>query len=167
MKSKHSKKLSDNDFLTIEKIYRIKLPIEFKVIYSNSNYLSEGLYDWGNFSRENVGMLKQLIKEAKNGVYRNINDIEWNNEWGEEPSKIDERENIIKRKLSSAPDLIPIRGHCYIAALDVEKSPVVSIVDTDIVYYSFDLKGYFSKQKIPKGTPLSVLPYIPFWTDLM
>ncbi|HEL2041345.1 hypothetical protein J5581_11380 [Streptococcus suis] len=160
--------LSVNDFLTIEKIYKIKLPKEFKEVYSNVRYHSGQLYDWGDFSEENVNKIKRLIKAVKDDLYENIDDIEWSNDWGEEPQNIDVKRKIIEKKIEDAPNLIPISGHRYIAAMDeLEKAPVVSIVDTDIIYYSFDLNGFFSGKKIPKETLIANLPYIPFWTDIM
>lgn len=159
--------LSELEFLEIEKVYGIKLPKEFRDIYSQSMTTSDEFYNWRDFSEENVTRLKFLIEKVKSDIIEDIEDIDWSDEWGGEPEEIEKRNQIIVDRLEKAPKLIPICGHRYIVEGDSERSPVLSVVGSDIIYYSHDLAGFLSGEKIPYGALLSDFIYVPFWTDIM
>ncbi|MGQ7461974.1 hypothetical protein ACTGZQ_05435 [Streptococcus suis] len=159
--------LSELEFLEIEKVYGIKLPKEFRDIYSQSMPISDEFYNWRDFSEENVTRLKFLIEKVKSDIFEDIDDIDWSDGWGGEPEEIEKRNQIIVGRLEKAPKLIPICGHRYIVEGDAERSPVLSVVGADIIYYSHDLAGFLSEEKIPYGALLSDFIYVPFWTDIM
>lgn len=159
--------LSEAEFLEIERVYQIKLPKEFKSFYSHSLPISVGFYNWRDFSENNVSQIKLLMRKVKQDIIKDIDDIDWNDDWGQEPEDIGARNKIIMDRLEQAPNLIPIYGHRYIAELNTEKSPVISAVGSDVIYYAYDLNGYLSGERVPYGALLSDFTYIPFWTDIM
>lgn len=155
-------KYTDEVFTKIEEIYGVVLPLEFKRLYRGLEQLPNGWYNWADFSRENTDYLKKQMKEVMVEIANEIDDIEWNDNWGECPNTIHEAHHFIKSKMKSAPALMPIVGHRYIACESTSVSLVFSIVGSEIIYYSASLKG----KTITHETALTDLTQISFWSEI-
>lgn len=72
--------------------------------------------------------------------------------------------------VNNAPTIIPIYGHRGMAAINVLNNPVFSIVDTDIIYYGYNIINYLEIEfgiKKYDSINLRNITYIPFWFDLI
>lgn len=145
-------KYTDEVFTKIEEIYGVVLPLEFKKVYRDFEQLPIGWHNWADFSRENTDYLKKQMKEVMVEIADEIDDIEWNDNWGECPNAIHEVHHFIKSKMKSAPALMPIVGHRYIACEPTSVSPVFSIVGSEIIYYSASLTVFLKGKTITQGT---------------
>ena len=143
---------TDEVFTKIEEIYGVVLPLEFKKVYRDFEQLPIGWHNWADFSRENTDYLKKQMKEVMVEIADEIDDIEWNDNWGECPNAIHEVHHFIKSKMKSAPALMPIVGHRYIACEPTSVSPVFSIVGSEIIYYSASLTVFLKGKTITQGT---------------
>ncbi|WP_251457310.1 hypothetical protein [Streptococcus caecimuris] len=159
-------KYTDEVFTKIEEIYGVLLPLEFKQVYRDLEQLPNGWYNWADFSRENTDYLKKQMKEVMVEIADEIDDIEWNDNWGECPNTIHDVHHFIKSKMKSALALMPIVGHRYIACKPTAVSPVFSIVGSEIIYYSASLTDFLKGKTITQGTELTVLPQIAFWSEI-
>ena len=75
-------------------------------------------------------------------------DFEDNNFWLEElgpkPENLNDAKKILIEAVKKAPKLIPIYGHRFFPAEPSEENnPVLSIMQTDIIYYGTNLYDYF------------------------
>ena len=159
-------KYTDEVFTKIEEIYGVVLPLEFKRLYRDLEQLPNGWYNWADFSRENTDYLKKQMKKVMVEIADEIGDIEWNDNWGECPNTIHEVHHFIKGKMKSAPALLPIVGHRYIACDPTSVSPVFSIVGSEMIYYSASLTYFLKGKTITQETALTNLTQISFWSEL-
>jgi len=71
----------------------------------------------------------------------------WMAEWGEPPLRLDEALALAARKVAEAPRLVPVAAHRYIPTEPhLEGNPVISVYQTDIIYYGRDLADYFRNE---------------------
>ena len=142
------------------------MPHEFKQVYRDFEQLPNGWHNWADFSRENTDYLKKQMKKVMVEIADEIGDIEWNDNWGECLSTIREVHHFIKSKMKSAPALMPIVGHRYIACEPTAVSPVFSIVGSEIIYYSAGLTDFLKGKIITQETALTDLTQISFWSEI-
>ena len=166
--------LTDEEFEKIENFYSIKFPTSLRILYKS--FLPE-FYNWRDFSEENVEKIKDYLNAPLQGI---LFDIQYNDFWkkcfGQKTDNINENKRIALEYLKNAnnetvPKLIPIYSHrfvpCYPDIIDI---PVISVVQTDIIYYGNDLEDYFENEFHEKKTkePADLHnKYIPFWTDII
>ncbi len=68
----------------------------------------------------------------------------WLPEWGSKPAAVEDARRVVELQVNEAPRLIPIYGHRMMPNRPHEAgNPVLSIHQTDIIYYGFDLDDYF------------------------
>lgn len=95
----------------------------------------------------------------------------WRRNWGTRPSDTVEALAIARTAVGEAPKLVPIWGHRYIPADPPEAgNPVLSVYQTDIVFYGGNLRKYLrlecrtiSHEEAMSGE----VRRIPFWTELV
>lgn len=166
---KFEKGLSHEELEQIEQLYAIEFPQELKEAYMTALPVSEGFYKWREFSDSNVNHIKELIQKPFEDIVKAIDDVEWCDSWGIEPTE-NEKTKIIEEKLKLAPKLIPIYYHRYVVSGRMDKSPVLSVHGTDIIYYGENLEQYLEIEF--KEIPYSEMDYkkiakIPFWSEIM
>jgi hypothetical protein len=90
----------------------------------------------------------------------------WLEEWGPRPALMGDALRRGEELLSAAPVLIPIYGHRMMPdEPHLSGNPVFSVVQTDIIYYGFDLADYLRHEFHLPGRepwPEKVRP-IRFW----
>jgi hypothetical protein len=71
----------------------------------------------------------------------------------------------------NAPKLIPIYSHRYIPEKPNESgNPILSVYQTDIIYYGANLLEYFENEFRRKGTKLEIdsrIKEIEFWSEII
>lgn len=99
------------------------------------------LFPWGEFE-------KREYDEAIDWVWRGIDfdirhNVVWLARWGAKPDALAEALDIAKKDFLTWPKLLPIYAHRFLAAEPcLSGNPVLSIKQTDIVYYGHDLPRY-------------------------
>ena len=142
--------LTDEEFEKIENFYSIKFPISLRALYKS--FLPE-FYNWRDFSEENVNKIKHYLNWPVEGI---LFDIKMNGFWKKcfGPWTDDINENI-KNALEflensnneTVPKLIPIYSHRYVPCYpDIIDVPVISVYQTDIIFYGDNLEDYFKKE---------------------
>jgi hypothetical protein len=165
---KIEKPLSSSEICQIEKVYNIQFPLSLKKFYSIALPVSNGFYNWRNFSSENISNIQSIINTPYFDVYNMAEDVYWNDNWGIEPTEETIKINEVRKRLAKAPKLIPIFSHRYIPEL-YNDPPVISISGVDVVYYGKNLKDYFNVEFGRRKLFLSLNSFkeIPFWSEIM
>ena len=183
--------LTDEEFDKIEKFYSIKFPISLRTLYKS--FLPE-FYNWRDFSEENVEKIKNKLNWPIEGI---LFDIEMNGFWkkcfGKWTDDINENKKKALEYLKNAdneqvPKLIPVYSHRYVPCYpDIMDVPVISVYQTDIIYYGYNLENYFQKELYPikknsleeylksiiEANSIAKEPAdlhykeIPFWTEII
>lgn len=93
----------------------------------------------------------------------------WWPEWGERPDTAQARAQVLTEVVGAAPKLIPLLSHRYLPSEPREAgNPVLSIYQSDAIYYGADLEDYFEREfgNRRRPWPAQVKP-IRFWSDLV
>lgn len=71
----------------------------------------------------------------------------WWPTWGARPLQVHDAIAIAREQLAKEPPLVPVFGHRYLpAAPQVAGNPVISVHQTDIIYYGSDLRRYIARE---------------------
>lgn len=148
---------------------------EFRFAPEHRTLLSEGLPtgsrswpDWRDGSSED---LAERLARPVDGV---LFDVEhnrfWHPEWDPRPASTQDALDVARAQLAKVPVMVPIFSHRYLAA-DPSRTgmPVLSMYQTDIIYYGTDLVDYFHHEfSCPVPTPEGYrYPTIPFWSSFL
>jgi hypothetical protein len=96
----------------------------------------------------------------------------WHNTWGDRPDDLTMALTVARSRLAQAPTLIPIYGHRYLpAGHGTHGHPVLSVYQTDIIFYGTDLADYIRNEFSGTGPSISedwiTPPLVPFWGDFL
>ena len=159
--------LSETEFDEVERIYGFSFPIELRNMLSQVLPTEKGFYNWRDTTDVNVMRIRQVIEEPCNGVVDGISDIEWNEEWGEEPDTQERKRIIIRNIMASVPQMIPVYSHRYVPAIEGDRIPVISIRGLDMIYYGITLEDYLKREfqkLVAERINLESVKKIQFWS---
>jgi len=64
---------------------------------------------------------------------------------------------VVRRRVSGSPPLVPIYGNRYISNEPLlAGNPVLSVWQTDIIYYGYDLASYFNELRFTDKKAVTV-----------
>jgi hypothetical protein len=91
----------------------------------------------------------------------------WHSDWDPRPTGTQDALEVARTYLAKVPVMVPIHSHRYLLA-DADRSgtPVLSMYQTDIIYYGTDLVDYFHHEfgrPVPTPEDHEYAP-IPFWS---
>jgi hypothetical protein len=123
--------------------------------------------EFPNWRNGDEALLRKWLDLPRHGV---LFDVEhngfWLEEWGDKPQTLTDTLSIASAHVSAAPKLIPVHSHRMMPdEPHLPGNPVLSLHQTDIIYYGFDLTDYLrhefglpGRKKWPE-----VLRPIRFW----
>lgn len=155
--------LSDREIDAIEERYGFRFPPDLRRFLERALPVS---HDWVNWREESEEVVRDWLDRPAHGI---CFDIEyngfWHDDWGIRPADLQEAFQVARKHIAEAPTLIPIYGHRFLPAEpSQEGNPVFSAVQTDIIYYGYDLLTYFIHElsRIRCGRP-RVAARLPDW----
>jgi len=165
--------LSAAEIEYVEAIYGIKFPLELRRLFSVGLPISRGFYNWRDMSESNIHWIKEVILMPVQELTDEVREGVWCNSWGERPIDTEEALRVFGGRSKEAPCLVPIFMHRYIPFIpNSKKTPVFSIMGSDIIYYGTDLVnylehefGFIRREDLPKW--ISQYKHIDFWSDLL
>jgi hypothetical protein len=156
--------LTNADVVSIESKFSFRFPPDLRAFLQTAVPRGEQFPDWHSGSEAH---LREWLAIPREGV---LFDIERNNfwltEWGPRPESISETLQCAEKLLAAAPRLIPIYAHRMMPDDPrLERNPVFSVHQTDIIYYGYDLEDYLRHEFALPGRqpwPENLRP-IRFW----
>ena len=156
--------LTDAEVAAIESRYGFRFPPDLCAFLQTALPKGQQFPDWRSGDEST---LRGWLDIPRRGV---LFDIEsngfWLEVWGPRPALIGDALRRGEELLSAAPVLIPIYGHRMMPdEPHLSGNPVFSVVQTDIIYYGFDLADYLRHEFHLPGRepwPEKVRP-IRFW----
>lgn len=164
-----AKGLSDMEMFDVQKEYNINFPKSLKEFYKQGLPISDGFYNWRDFSEKNIKKIKTMMSYPFESVKENYDEIDWIDDSGE---VFKDKKSIIYEELKSAPSLIPIYSHRFISTYEDSRNctPVFSIHDVDVIYYGENLYSYlkieFGLKDYMDMDEDKIIP-VPFWSNLI
>lgn len=164
--------LKEEEIDEIEKLYNIQFPPDLKELLMFALPISDGFVNWVDKSKENIKSITDRLNLPLEGIIFDIENNEfWMKDWGKKPSTLKDAVNIATMHYCKAPKLIPIYFHRYIPSIPFEKgNPIMSVHQTDIIYYGENLFSYFLVEfgfKKHKDIDSEKIKIIPFWSDII
>lgn len=161
--------LSSDEIAAIEKHYGVKFPQSLKEFLMEALPVSKGFYNWRDLRSDNTDFIEQMIRYPLESFEEFASEVDWCEEWGDQPETLQELENIIRTRLRSAPKLIPLYSHRYIPVYS-DNPPVFSVHGVDVIYYGENLEQYLNAEfgeKKQSQLNWKEIKCIPFWSDVM
>ena len=128
---------------------------------------------WPNWRDDDPGKLREALDWPVEGVLFDVKHGYWDPGWGEQPENRAEAVEAAKVHLATVPRMVPVYGHRYLpAGRGSHGHPVLSMWQTDIIYYGADLVDYiqheFGATEPHTGGPrLNPRATVPFWRDFV
>jgi hypothetical protein len=127
--------------------------------------------DWRNATPDD---LRSRLDRPVYGVLSDVEDATlWIPAWGERPTDTAKALEIAKPELAEVPKLVPVYAHRFLpAGRGTFGHPVLSIHQTDIIYYGMDLADYihheFGGPGLDRDDPAwQPKATVPFWKDFL
>jgi hypothetical protein len=125
-----------------------------------------------NWRSGDVKELREWLNLPKEGILFDIEQNKfWLQEWGPCPDTMAAALDFASTLIEDAPSLIPVYGHRMMPEEPEQHgNPVLSIHQTDIIYYGVNLQQYLSCEFCGLRYGEAVegnLPRIRFWTDFL
>jgi hypothetical protein len=156
--------LTNEEFVRCEKRFGFRFPPDLREFLQTGLPRGPQFPDWR--SGDDV-RLREWLDVPRRGV---LFDVEhngfWLEEWGRKPENLADAMSAASAHVLTAPRLIPVYSHRMMPdEPHLPGNPVLSVHQTDIIYYGFNLADYLrhefglpGREKWPE-----VLRPIPFW----
>jgi hypothetical protein len=156
--------LTNEEVATCEQRFGFRFPPDLR------EFLQTGLPRGPQFPDWRAGdeaALREWLDLPRQGVLFDVKQNGfWLDEWGSRPATADAAMEVASALVQAAPRLIPVYSHRMMPdEPHLPGNPVLSIHQTDIIYYGFDLADYFRHEFGLSGReqwPAVVRP-IRFW----
>ena len=190
--------MAQTEIDAVEEEFGVSFPQEYRAFLATLNapdkpalwYLFKGetlhnaptrhvFSDWvdglGDIKRAQDDVISGILFDVEKGAF-------WHDDWGERPTDQSARKELITSMVEAAPKLIPLHSHRFlVAGLDLEPTPVLSVMQSDVIYYTDSIEECLAAD-FPDLAPgleppklsmldekacLSALRAVPFWGALL
>jgi len=126
--------LTDEEVERIERKYAFRFPPDLRAFLQIVMPANIGFHDWRD---GNEAGLREMLDWPLIGCLFDVEHTDfWLPEWGIRPASLSDALKIATEKVNEAPKLIPIYSHRFISEEPYEEgNPVLSVYQTDIIYY--------------------------------
>ena len=160
--------LSTSERQQVEARYRVRFPPDLSAFLSAGLPIGNGFPDWRN---EDLTQIADRLAWPADGICFDIEHAGfWWPEWGQQPSSLDDAFRLARARVAEAPQLVPLYGHRYLPAEPYESgNPVLSVYQTDIIYYGSDLRSWLAVEfgGAAAGAAAANRRHIRFWSELV
>jgi hypothetical protein len=135
--------LSDKEFARIEEMFAFSFSSEHRRLLAVP--VGDAWVDWRSATHER---LRARVDWPVDSVIFDVhNDGFWPLSWGVRPGDSASAARIVRDRLTDVPKLVPIYAHRYLPASPAPVlSPVLSVYQTDVIYYGDDLLDYVAHE---------------------
>jgi hypothetical protein len=168
--------LAPGELAHTERLYGFLFPPDLREFLSLALPVSDDFPNWrtGQIKR-GIGtrLITELLDWPARGMCFDVeNDGFWMRDWGPKPHDLREAFEVARRMVKLAPPLIPVFSHRFLPAEpSTEGNPVLSVYQTDIVYYGINMASYFANefkfQPLEQANETDSPRRIRFWSDII
>lgn len=158
--------LSEAEFEAIESRSGFRFPPDLRACLASAMPTGAGFPNWRSRSafQDPWNTIRERIKfDIRQGV--------WCERFAPRPDSIERRIQVADAYLEKVPKVIPVYSHRFLPTDPLEPgNPVLSIHQTDAIYYGEDLAGYLEIEffgRPHRSIDASRLRNIEFWTDMV
>ncbi|MEU9997587.1 hypothetical protein [Streptomyces sp. NPDC050848] len=119
--------------------------------------------DWRNGDPEDLA--ERLARPVEGVLFDVEHNGFWYPYWSPRPPEMSEALLVAKAELASVPQLVPVYGHRYLPGTAGEWGhPVLSVHQTDIIFYGADLADYVRHEFTGGASSLVAQATVDFWS---
>ncbi|EEP75295.1 hypothetical protein MCAG_05622 [Micromonospora sp. ATCC 39149] len=129
---------------------------------------------WPDWRDEDPSAIREQLEWPVEGVLFDVeHNAVWHDTWGERPAGRDEALATARLRLAQVPRLVPVYAHRFLpAGRGTVGHPVLSIWQTDIIYYGTNLADYIHQEFGGPGTDSpdqrrNQSATVAFWRDFL
>jgi hypothetical protein len=177
--------LTDEEFDRIERTYGFEFADDHRAFLAAGLPLNvpfepeEGVSyawerPWPEWRDGDPGAVRERLEWPVDGVLFDVeHNAVWHDTWGVRPAGREEALETARLMLAQAPRLVPVYGHRFLpAGRGTVGHPVLSMVQTDIIYYGTDLVDYIHQEFGGPGMDRTDQRWNPnatvaFWRDFL
>lgn len=164
--------LTQHEFDAIEQRFGFHFPPDLKQFLSLALPISDKFINWRDSSERNTKLIRERMNWCLEGMLTDVeNNRFWMYEWGPKPADLAEAKSICEVEYHTAPRLIPIYAHRYIPETPSEEgNPILSVYQTDIIYYGGNLYEYLLVEfgfKKYEEVEFDNIKRVRFWSDII
>lgn len=159
--------LSDAEVTRIEQHHGFRFPPDLRAFLRTALPKGPGFPDW---RRCDDASPSSWMDGAKEGILFEVEHGFWMEVWGARPNSLARAKDVAARFIDAAPRLIPVFSHRMLPSdPQLEGNPVLSVHQTDIICYGFDLEDYLRNEfELPGRRPWPAeLRPIRFWSEFL
>ncbi|EFJ18156.1 hypothetical protein SELMODRAFT_112997 [Selaginella moellendorffii] len=148
------KGLSEEEFERIEALFQFTFPPDLRGILREGLPLGDGFPNWRSGGPQ---QLKMWINKPRAGLLADVErGVFWMKQWGPRPAELHKAVQIARGQLKKAPVLLPVYGHCYVAAAPVRAgNPVFFVQGRDVYCCGLDVSDFFHRDSFASRSVLS------------
>lgn len=162
--------LSDAEFDRVERRFGFEFADDHRAFLAAGLPLGKSWPDWRNGDPNN---LHSRLAWPVDGVLFDVeHNAFWYPAWGGRPADRGEAVTLARGLLASVPQMVPVFSHRYLpAGSGSHGHPVLSMHQTDIIFYGDDLVDYidheFGTRQERTNLGRQPMATVPFWRDLV
>lgn len=157
--------LSDGELAGVEETFGFSFPPDYRRLLTLTLPLGDHWPDWRAGDEADLGI--RLAWPVEGVLFDVEHNGFWHPDWPSRPEEPTDALVAARGALVDVPPLVPVYGHRYLPAVpSLSGNPVLSVYQTDIIYYGNDLLdwfGYEFRRSSVKRAPRRV----PFWSWLI
>jgi len=161
--------LTTSEILAVEHHLGVSLPPDLSRFLRHALPVGANFPNWRDLGSQ--ALAEQLAWPVKGILFDIENNAFWWASWGSRPSQLTEALELARERLSRVPKLVPVFAHRYMPTKPAKAgNPVLSVYQTNIVYYGSDLQRYLHAEfgALDHRDALLEPPRrVPFWSDLL
>lgn len=159
--------LSEDELDAVEERFGFRFAADHRVFLAAGLPLGKSWPDWRHGDEE--GLRRRLAWPVDGTLFDVRHNGFWHPRWGVRPEDLDERMAVAARELADVPQLVPVYSHRYLPGVPGQYGhPVLSVHQTDIIYYGSDLSDYIRHEfaGLP-GEIESARATVGFWSYIV
>ncbi|MEZ0064032.1 hypothetical protein ABIA32_000010 [Streptacidiphilus sp. MAP12-20] len=156
--------LSDAELDAVEARFGFRFAADHRTFLQAGLPLGKSWPDWRGADPEE---LRGRLDWPTHGVMFDVKHGFWYPGWGTEPESRQQALQLAAARLREVPQLVPVYSHRYLPGIKGEIGhPVLSVYQTDIIYYGNDLADYLRHEFGigPSRSLAATRTTLPFWS---
>jgi hypothetical protein len=136
--------LTDGELARVERQFGFEFADDHRAFLAAALPVGPSWPDWRN---GDPAALRDRLNWPVHGVLFDVEHWYWHESWGQRPDNRGEALATAKRHLAAVPQMVPVFGHRYLpAGRGTSGHPVLSMYQTDIIFYGLDLADYMRQE---------------------
>ena len=159
--------MSERELDAVEARFGFRFAADHRVFLGAGLPLGKGWPHWRD--GDPVALRGRLDRPVEGTLFDVRHNSFWHPAWGERPEDTEAAVRIARTFLADVPQLVPVYGHRYLPGIAGQFGhPVLSVHQTDIIYYGADLTDYVRYEFAGVPAELDTArATVPFWSYVL